>query len=182
MRTLLVPEEKLQYEREQYFTSEELEFLKQKDLLRRSRDYAIFPAKFHRIHRTENIVIHKLFVQSFDFYQFISELLSELTPPFSILCDCSFIIKKPVNDELRFVFSQRSTSFDTKRMITKDKDIDTVLDFFKNKSNFELLQHASDNHRRQACFDESGFNASKLVCACFFLSKISTLNAPIPFQ
>ena len=182
MTSLLVAEEKLESEREQYFTVEEMKFLREKDLLRRCRDYAIFPSRLHRVNRSENIVLHKLFLPSFDFYEFLTELLSELTPPFHLLVDCSFIIKKPINDEHRFVFAQRSTSFETIRVINNDSDIDKVLAFFKTKTNVELLNHASDNHQHQACYQESGFNAVKLVCACLFLSKISSLHAPIPFQ
>ena len=141
-----------------------------------------FPSRLHRTNRSENVVLHKLFVPSFDFYDFLNELLSELTPPFNVIIDCSFLIKKPINDEYRYVFAQRSTSFEIVRVIKNDSDIEKVLAFFKNKTNFELLNCASDNHRRQSAYDESGFNATKLVCACLFLSKISSLHAPIPFQ
>ena len=181
MRSLLVPEDKIEDERQNIFTQEEMAFLRSKDYLRRARDYAIFPLSFHRTNRTENIVLHKIHLNSFDPYEYFSELLSELTPPFTILVDWSFLIKKPVSGELRFCFAQRSTSVDIIKVINNDQDIDTFLAFFKNKSDFELLTHVSDNHRRQSAFDESGFNALKLVCCVAFLSKITTLNAPLPF-
>ncbi len=182
MRSLLVPENKLESERDEYFTQKEIQFLKKQDLLRRCKDYGVFPLSFHKIHKTENVVLHKLFLDSFNFYDFLTELLSELTPPFCVLIDASFLIKKPITEEFRFVFGQRSTSFEIQRVINNDSDIDNVLSYFKHKSNSELLMESADNHRRQACFDESGFNPLKLVCAVLFMSKITSLNAPIPLE
>ena len=56
MRSLLLPEEKLESERQEYFTEDEMQFLKTKDLLRRCKDYGIFPLSFHKIHKTENYI------------------------------------------------------------------------------------------------------------------------------
>ena len=183
MASLLVPEDKLHDERLEYFTTEEYEFLKENDLLRRVKDYGVFPSKFfHRVNKTENICLHKLFVKSFDFLSFVEELLSELTPPFTVLFDFSFLIRKPLTKELRYCFAQRSTSVETTKVMKNDEDIDTLLEFFKGMTNHDYLMHSFENHKRQSNFDKSGFSASKLCCAVVFLSKITSLNAPIPFE
>ena len=183
MSSLLVSEEKLEEERLEIFTTEEYEFLKTHDYLRRVRDYAVFPSKyFHRVNKTENVCLHKIFVESFNLYDFLTELVSELTPPFTILLDCSFLIRKPLTEEIRFVFAQRSTSFETVKMIKNDNDTNELLTFFKGMTNHDLLMHAFENHKRQSNFDKSGMNAMKLCCAVVFLSKITTLNAPLPFE
>ena len=183
MSSLLVPEEKLEDERLEYFTEDEHNYLKNNDLLRRVRDYGVFPSKFfHRVNKTENICLHKLFVPSFDFFNFLEELLSEITFPFTILCDFSFLITKPLTEEIRYCFAQRSTSMETIKVIKNDHDIENLLTFFKGMTNHDYLMHSFDNHKRQSNFDKSGYNAMKLCCAVVFLSKITSLNASIPFE
>ena len=183
IKSLLVSEEMLEKEREEHFSEDELQFLRQKDLLRRAKDYAIFPSKyFHPVNKSENIVVHKLLVKNVELYEFMNNLLSEITPPYHCMVDFSFLIKKPTTGEIRFVFAMRSTCLDIIKKVRNTEDAFDLIDEFKGKSHSDFLGIAYDKHKNQACFHESGFNALNLVCAVIFLSKISNLHAPIPFE
>ena len=185
MRSLLETDEIITPQRDAILNESVKNFLEKDKHINRVRDYGIFPFFLHKKHRSENVILSKFLTQSFSLYEFIFLLLEEISMPFTLMIDFTMIIKNPlttsneINVDYRFVFPQRSTSFEITRKIYTEKDINSLLNYLKPLSYNDLLSICYHNHKNQSCFDKSGYVPYCLLTAVIFLSKISTLNPPI---
>ena len=153
-----------------------LEYLRNFDLLHNVHDYALFPRKhFHRVNKAENIVLIKFFDKEMDAFKQVQQVIEYLTPTFRIQIDFGFLIvggQSPENQEFRYVFPQRSLALNNKIHINTDKDIDNLLEEFKNLDKSELMKRVFNLHQGQSSFDKSGFRPYCLLNMVFFLAKI----------
>lgn len=184
LKNTILPVEQIEKTREEELSAELKDFLSANDYTRRVIDYILLPYKFlHKKFKTENIVLVKFMSKNFSVHDFVLHMLETLTMPFEIKIDFSFTIKNPIKngeDRYRFVFPQRSTCLPTSSKLFDTQDVQELLDYLQPKSYTNFLKIAYETHKNQSCFDKSGYVQDQLLTCVFFLSKVSSLNAPIP--
>ena len=242
LQSIIEPDEVTEVLRREILTTSALHYLEANDYLRRVKDYLILPTKYlHKKYNTENIIINKFVSSNFILHDFVDIILEELSPPFTVKIDFSFLIVNPLSHkehdpsadeerdlsahkerdpsapeegdpsaheerdpsaheerdplshvehddeehdrrDYRYVFPQRSTALPFVFKIYEEKDAAELLTILKPLTLVELQSMTYDCHRNQSCFDKSGYIAHSLLTCVLFLSKISTLHAPIPID
>lgn len=176
LKNLIRAEKEISPIRENEIPEDALNYLKNSDLLHTLKDYSLFPRKhFHRVNKSENIVIVKLFDQKMDAREEIDKIVSILTPTFRIQIDFGFLIingSDPADQKLRMVFPQRSLAVNEKIHINSSRDVETLIKEFDGLDRFALMKKVFALHQNQSCFDKSGFRPYCLLNMVFFLSKI----------
>ena len=156
---------------------EVLSYLRNQNLLRLVRDYAIIPKGLHKTKKTENITVIKFFSQDFDLYNYLSEMLSDISLPFRFKMDFNFLIFNPlesnIEDKYRYVWAQRSTCLTLKDSMTNSQDVEELLDTIKSMTYSDLLITTYENHMNQSAFDKSGYNPHSLLTLVCYLSKFA---------
>ena len=176
LRNLVRPESETSPLRDEEISNEALDYLKSSELLDNIHDYALFPKKFfHRVNKSENIVLIKYFDQKIDVHDEIMKITSILTPTYRIQIDFGFLIingNNPEKQEFRYVFPQRSLHINSKIHINSDNDLKILLSEFQDLDRVSLMRKIFTMHQNQSCFDKSGYRPFCLLNMVFFLAKI----------
>ena len=177
MRALLHSDENIFWQRERDLQPNVLRFLREKDLLRRTRDYGIFPKDSKHQHKAENIVLCKFFGRQFDLLYFLKTLLIGLSPPYDLKIDFSMIIQNPTDGDMRYVWPQRFTALPFKSRIYDDSDAQELLNQINKTNDRDITDLAFTAHANQSAFDKSGYAAHSILTAVIFLSKTTTYES-----
>ena len=176
LKSLIRPEKEIELLRQTEIPADALLYLRNSDLLHTVCDYSLFPRKhFHRINRSENIVLVKFYDADMNIHKEIEKVVSILTPIFRIQIDFGFLIvdgKNPEDQSFRYVFPQRSLALNEKIYINCANDVQTLLQEFEGLDRFSLLKKLYGLHQTQSSFDKSGYRPYCLLNMVFFLSKI----------
>jgi len=144
-------------------------FLREENLLRFQRNYAIIPKSSHRKTGAENIVIISTLEGNFDIQVFVREILDSLTPPFRIQIDFGVLLRHPLRGDFRYLWPLRYTALDIHPLIKNDNDREV---FFSRFLDTNISEDTLERHREQCHFDGSGFSFNKFLTTSVFLSKI----------
>jgi hypothetical protein len=85
-----------------HLESDQHEFLRDEDLLRFQKNYAIIP-KTQKKKGFENIVLISTLEGNFDIEIFVRQILDCLTPPFRIQIDFGVLLRHPLRGEFRYL-------------------------------------------------------------------------------
>lgn len=177
MQSLLLPDEDIFEQRERDLPANVLQFLREKDLLKRTRDYGIFPRDPKHQHKAENIIICKFFGNNFDILSFVKTLLIGLSPPYNLKIDFSMIIQNPTDGDMRYVWPQRFTALPFISRIYDETDAHELLSQINKTNDRDMTDLAFTAHANQSAFDKSGYAAHSILTTVFFLSKTTTYDS-----
>ena len=156
------------------YTEKELEFFKEKELMRQLRTYLIIsPPKAKRIVESATLIF--LIDENFVLSEIIEELFQFISPSFRILIDFSFLLENVnVEDEsarFRFAWDQRSTSLPLETNLIKDEEsMEMFLSELPPLS--EIPDLVSRSHQNQSQFNSSGYQLRKLLTCAIYLTKL----------
>ena len=105
-----------------YLDDDQMAFLREMNLLRFQRNYAIFPKSTHKKTGYENIVLISTLEGNFDLGIFIREILDCLAPPFRIQIDFGFLLYHPLRLDYRYLWPSRYTALPLPSLIRDDND------------------------------------------------------------
>ena len=164
--------------RDQELVGDFREYLQNQNYLRNIRDYAIIPKGKNRINKSENITVVKYYARNLDFAKYVDNICSYMTLPFEIKIDFNFSAIKPTEEDdliskYRYIWAQRSTSFDVIQKLETPSDVDELLTILRTMSYTDLLSTTYINHMNQSSFDRSGYNPHILISSVLFLSKLA---------
>ena len=152
-----------------YLDDDQLTFLRETNLLRFQKNYAIFPKSTHKKTGFENIVLISTLEGNFDLEIFIREILDSLAPPFRILIDFGVLLHHPIRCDFRYLWPSRHTALPLPSLIKDDNDRDL---YFSKFIQTNVSEATLEQHQNQCQFDGSGYSFNRFLTTSVFLSKI----------
>ena len=120
------------------------------------------------------MTITKCITDRFDFADFIAEITQNLTYPYDIKLDCSFLIHKPIKlleeDSIRYIWACRSCHFNKITDINSDQNRNKLL-LELAELPFDFLVQLYYSHTENNLYDTSGFIPSRLLSLVVYLTK-----------
>jgi len=149
--------------------NDQLEFLREQNLLRFQKNYAIMPKNTQKKTGFENIVLISTLEGNFDIEIFVREILDCLAPPFRIQIDFGFLLHHPLNNDFRYLWPSRYTALPLPSLIKNSDDLQT---FFSTFMKIDISEETLERHRQQCRFDGSGYSFNRFLTTAVFLSKL----------
>ena len=152
-----------------YLDDDQKAFLRDTNLLRFQRNYAIFPKSTHKKTGFENIVLISTLEGKFDLETFMREILDCLAPPFYIQIDFGVLLHHPLRGDYRYLWPSRHTSLPLSPLIKDNSDREV---YFSKFIGTNISEAILEQHQNQCQFDGSGYSFNRFLTTSVFLSKL----------
>lgn len=122
----------------------------------------------------DTISISKMYTPDFDLSDMLERIVESLENDVNINVDFDFVIEAS-KDELspfKFEYASKSSSLNKTKNLVFPSDVKNFLDYFKNKTDSDILQECFIKHVDIMDYSQSGFQPYVLLAVKIFIAEL----------